>query len=63
MEYMIDDRKDYNGVGVGAGILRDEQHIPGKNWPKFLPPPPQVNPLLSLIDIACFDHSKLKQRL
>lgn len=35
MEYMIDDRKDYNGVGVGveagAGVLRDEQHIPGKN--------------------------------
>ena len=37
MEYMISDRKDYNGVGVrvragaGAGVLRDEQHIPGKN--------------------------------
>ena len=33
MEYMIGDRKDYNGVGVGvrAGVLRDEQHIPGKN--------------------------------
>ena len=33
MEYMIDDRKDYNGVGVGvgAGVLRDEQQIPGKN--------------------------------
>ena len=35
MEYMIDDRKDSNGVGVGvragAGVLRDEQHIPGKN--------------------------------
>ena len=29
MEYMIDDRKDYNGVGVG--VLRDKQHIPGKN--------------------------------
>lgn len=30
MEYMIDDRKDYNGVGVRveAGVLRDEQHIP-----------------------------------
>ena len=35
MEYMIDDRKDYNGVEVGVrvgvGVLRDEQHIPGKN--------------------------------
>lgn len=37
MEYMIGDRKDYNGVRVGvgvragAGVLRDEQHIPGKN--------------------------------
>ena len=31
MEYMIGDRKDYNGVGVRAGVLRDEQHIPGKN--------------------------------
>ena len=31
MEYMIDDRKDYNGVRVGVGVLRDEQHIPGKN--------------------------------
>ena len=35
MEYMIGDRKDYNGVGVGvrvgAGVLREEQHIPGKN--------------------------------
>lgn len=31
MEYMIDDRKDYNGVRAGAGVLRDEQHIPGKN--------------------------------
>lgn len=31
MEYIIDDRKDYNGVRVGVGVLRDEQHIPGKN--------------------------------
>ena len=36
MGSMIGHRIDYNGVGV----LRGQQHIPSKNWPKYPPPPP-----------------------
>ena len=36
---------DYNGVGV----LRDQRHIPNKDWSKY-PPPPSPNPALPNIN-------------